>query len=133
MTKKQLENYPYLKARIKRIPGEIERLYNSYRVIGAVQASQQNPPYAQREIIIGEKTARDSNTHIIAAKRSEYTLAVEECARIESFIEATDDARIKEILTLRYIYGESWRDVAAHIGYHETEESVRKAAERFLK
>ena len=133
MTKKQLEKYPYLKARLRRIPGEIDRLYNSYTVTGAVLASQKDPPYAQREIITGQKSAKDNAADILTAKRAEYKSAAIECADIESFIAAVEDTRIKEILTLRYIYGESWRDVAAHIGYRETEESVRKAAERFLK
>lgn len=52
---------------------------------------------------------------------------------VEQFIEGIDDMHIIErnVLTLRYLKGYSWNDTA--LGTHNTAESCRKIAERFLK
>lgn len=42
------------------------------------------------------------------------------------------DEHVRRILRMRYIQGLSWNEVAAKIGGGNTEDSVRKAAGRYL-
>jgi len=48
------------------------------------------------------------------------------------YIDNIDDSLIRQIISLRYINGLTWEQVAAHIGGNNTADSVRKATERFL-
>lgn len=53
--------------------------------------------------------------------------------QLTSEIEAIPDSYMRQILTLRYVSGMSWLQVAMRIGGGNTADSVRKAHDRFLK
>lgn len=53
--------------------------------------------------------------------------------KLQAFINGVEDCQLQEILTLRYINGLSWNQVAFSIGGGNTADSVRKMHERFLK
>jgi hypothetical protein len=55
-----------------------------------------------------------------------------ELNKLNRYINSIDDSFIRMIFALRYINGLSWNQVAASIGGN-TEDSVRKAHDRFLK
>ena len=44
-----------------------------------------------------------------------------------------EDSQMRQILLLKYLRGLSWRQVAMGIGGNNTEDGVRKRAERFLR
>ena len=44
-----------------------------------------------------------------------------------------EDSQMRQILLLKYLRGLSWRQVAMGIGGNNTEDGVRKRAERWLK
>ena len=52
---------------------------------------------------------------------------------VEQFISSIDDSYMRRLVTLRVIDGLSWLKVAEKMGGMNTEHSVRKAFERFLK
>ena len=52
---------------------------------------------------------------------------------VEEFIASVKDSRMRRIITLRFIDNLSWNEVARHIGGPNTEDSVRKAFERFME
>lgn len=52
---------------------------------------------------------------------------------ILDFVNAIPDPLIRLIVSLRYINGLEWEQVALHIGGGNTGESVRKACERHLR
>jgi len=52
--------------------------------------------------------------------------------KILEYINSIDDSFIRQIMTLRYIHGYSWRKVAHHMGGGNTSDSVRKACIRYL-
>lgn len=56
-----------------------------------------------------------------------------ELKRMNNYINSVDDSLTRQILTLRYINGLPWAQVAACIGGGNTEDSVKKVHERFLK
>ncbi len=59
--------------------------------------------------------------------------SVIEYNRLNRYISGVEDAQMRMILSLRYVDGLSWNQVALHIGGDNTSDSVRKAHERFLK
>lgn len=52
---------------------------------------------------------------------------------IEDFIENIEDSHIRRIISLRFIDGLSWSEVASHMGSGYTEDSVRMSMNRYLK
>ncbi|MFV0518833.1 MAG: hypothetical protein ACK5LY_01040, partial [Lachnospirales bacterium] len=54
-----------------------------------------------------------------------------ELNRINCYIESVEDSQMRMILSLRYVNGLSWQQIAFSIGGN-TAESVRKAHDRFL-
>lgn len=52
---------------------------------------------------------------------------------VEEFIKGVDDSRIRRILRYKYIDRLTWRDVANRMGGLHTEESCRKAVQRYLE
>lgn len=53
-------------------------------------------------------------------------------ADIEEFLNTLDDSYMRRIISLRFVERLSWRQVARRVGGN-TEDSVRKAFERFMK
>ena len=49
------------------------------------------------------------------------------------FINGIEDAHIRRIVTMRFIDGLKWRQIAQNVGGGNTEDSVRKTVERFLE
>lgn len=52
--------------------------------------------------------------------------------RLEQYIASVDDSHMRQILTLRFVDGDSWQKVAMEIGGNNTADSVRKACRRFI-
>ena len=62
----------------------------------------------------------------------EYEL-LEKTNEIERFIMGIQDSQMRRIISLRFIENLSWNMVADRIGGNNTEDSIRKAFERFMK
>lgn len=56
-----------------------------------------------------------------------------ELNKLNRYIDGIGDSQMRMIMSLRYINGLSWRQVAFSIGGGNTEDSVRKAHDRFLR
>lgn len=52
---------------------------------------------------------------------------------VEEYIESIEDSRVRTIIRLRYIEGMTWQQVATYMGGDNSEDSVKKTAQRFLK
>lgn len=55
-----------------------------------------------------------------------------ELNRLNRYIESVEDGQIRLILSLRYVNGLGWRQIADSIGNGYTADTVRKAHDRFL-
>lgn len=56
-----------------------------------------------------------------------------ELNRLNRFIETVDDSMMRQILSLRYVNGLAWRQIAFSIGGNNTADSVRMIHNRFLR
>lgn len=55
-----------------------------------------------------------------------------ELNRLNRYIQTIEDCQIRQILSLRYINGLNWRQIAYSLGGNNTEDSVKKMAYRFI-
>lgn len=52
--------------------------------------------------------------------------------RLNTYLDTVDDSFIRQIIKLRYVDGLMWFQVAHEIGGNNTDNSVRKALDRYL-
>ena len=64
---------------------------------------------------------------------SKIDRCITEKKEIEEYISGIDDSLIRQIFTLRFVEGLSWRQVAFTVGGNNTEDSVKKICYRYLK
>lgn len=67
---------------------------------------------------------------IIEAK---IALSVVEYNRLNRYINSVEDSLTRQILSLRFVNGLSWNQVAMSVGGGNTEDSVKKICYRFVK
>ncbi|AJD32897.1 RNA polymerase subunit sigma-24 [Clostridium sporogenes] len=135
MDKEQLKQLRYLKTEIEAIKKQIDNLEYTM-AIDKVRGSSSHFPYVQRSFTIEGVNYEEYNRKTIRLRKklsrriSELMDLVEET---NEFIEGIEDSLTRQIISLRYINGLTWEEVAANVGGGTTTESVRKVAERFLK
>jgi len=56
-----------------------------------------------------------------------------ELHKLNRYIQSIEDSQMRMILSLRYVNGFAWEQVAASISVYATEFSVKQAAHRYLK
>lgn len=135
MDKEQLKQIKYLKTEIESIKKQIEELEHTV-VTDKVSGSSSHFPYVARSFTIEGIDYEEYNRK---AERLENKLnrrmhkLMDLVEETNSFIESIDDSLVRQIVTLRYVKGLIWEQVAAEIGGGNTADGVRKVAERFLK
>lgn len=61
-----------------------------------------------------------------------YVRIKAEWMRLEQYIANVDDSYMRQILTLRYVYGYSWHKVALRIGGGNTADGIKKRCQRYI-
>ncbi|MBO5921000.1 MAG: hypothetical protein J6Q48_01265 [Bacteroidaceae bacterium] len=82
------------------------------------------PEYAKKKILLRKRKIILNNAE---AK------VMETLNEIEEFLSTIEDSYIRRIITLRFLNGLSWNQVADDIGGGNTEDSVRMAFKRFME
>ncbi|NLZ53111.1 MAG: RNA polymerase subunit sigma-24 [Thermoanaerobacteraceae bacterium] len=134
ITKKELKQIKHLKSEIEMLKKQVENL--DYVVTtDTVKGSTPYFPYIERNIKITGIDYKDYNRRLKRLQRM-FRRRIEELMDLveqaNEYIGSIEDSLMRQILTLRYINGLTWEQVAASIGGNNTADSVRKAAERFL-
>lgn len=75
-------------------------------------------------------TLLNTRKSILHALKSEIEQSIND---VQEFINGIEDSHIRRIVTMRYIDGMRWKQIAVNIGGGNTEDSVRKTVERFLE
>lgn len=145
MTKEELEKYLYLEGEVAMLEIQIEKVkekINKYQTSDSVKASQIEFPYTQHSVLVsGIPEKSYSGAWELREKLAELKLRLqerkEECdweyIRLNNYIQSIDSSLFRQILTYKFINNLEWEEVAACISDHDTENSVRKKFERFLK
>lgn len=128
MTKKELSQLYYLNREIERDKRRLEEL--EALAAGCTQQITGMPHAPGVADKIGNCAAE------IADLRGIIDANIQKCwyelNRLNRFIQSIDDSQMRQIMTLRYINGLSWRQVAMSIGGGNTEDGVRMMHNRFL-
>ena len=129
MTKKELSQLYSLNREIeeeKRKLRELEAASTSgtAKITGLPHVSGAHDKIGDMAILIAEQ--RDLIDLKVRQSVIEYN-------RLNRYIAGVEDAQMRMILSLRYVNGLSWQQVAAQIGGGNTADGVRKAHDRFLK
>lgn len=135
MDKEQLKQLRYIRSEIEAIKKQMSDL--DYTVVtDKVRGSSSHFPYVQRSFTVEGIDYEEYNSK---AKRLQGKLNKRKnelmnlAGETNEFIEKIDDSLVRQIISLRYVSGLTWEQVAVNIGGNNTADSVRKVAERFLK
>ena len=137
MTRERLDQYIALKREVRLLELELQSLQSrsSEIVTDVVTGSDASFPYNKRKFSISGVCVRDFD-HLARRRQmldARRRRAQQEAGEIDAFIDSLEDSQMRQILLLKYLRGLSWRQVAMGIGGNNTEDGVRKRAERFLK
>lgn len=134
MNKEQLSQLRYLKREIEMLKKQIEDI-DLTMTTDTVKGSSPYFPYVEHSIKIRGIDYKGYNEKIERLQRK-LNRRVEELIDLvedmNDYINNIDDSLIRQILTLRYINGLEWKQVAESIGGNNTADSVRMMHNRFL-
>lgn len=143
--KNEYERYRNLILEQKRLEERLERLLTerddiqSRLTIDSVLTSDKEFPYTQHTATIEgyvDDSDKFSNRILnMELKRVRHMQSLNDAAlsQTRQMIDDIEDEFIRSIVTYRFIDGLSWREVADRIGGGNTDNSVRKAYERYAK
>ena len=134
MDKNQLSQLRHLKSEIKILQNQIADL--DYTITtDSVKGSDSEFPYTERTFTITGIDYEEYN-HRVRRLQRKLNKRVEELLdlveEMNEYIENIDDSLVRQIITLRYINGLTWNQVALSIGGDNTADSVRMIHDRFL-
>lgn len=129
MTKKELSKLYWLNREIeedKRKLAELEvaAVSTTAKITGLPHVTGAHDKIGNMAILIAEQ--RDMIELKVKQSVIEYN-------RLTRYINGIDDVQMRMILSLRYVNGLSWQQVAYSVGGNNTADGVRKTHDRFLK
>lgn len=128
MTKKDLSQLYYINREIEQDKKRLAELEDS--AISTRQIITGIP----HGINISDKTGKYAVEMADLKRLIDFNIqkCLRELIRLNKYIYSINDSEIRQIFTLRYINGLSWEQVASKISVYATEDSVRKAHDRYL-
>lgn len=141
VTKEILTQYADLQQECKEVRGKIEKLERQIEKIerdgnvidkvrggdGGLQSFKIEgfpyPEYSRKKTLLYARKATLSELEMEL---------LETLNEVETFIASVKDSHMRRIISLRVVDGLSWNEVADHIGGGNTEDSTRKAFNRFM-
>lgn len=140
MTKKSyLEQYAALSAEIIQLEHELCKLSSqpTHLATDCVMASPAHEPYQNIPTPISGHVQENSvsrERRKLMKKYDEKLAVLYKCRNYaEEIIMDIEDARARTIIRYRYIDGLEWKDVAVKMGGSNTEEGVKKCAQRAIE
>jgi DNA-binding transcriptional MerR regulator len=139
MDKKQLSQLRFLNKEIELLQKEIDETkcaIDTYTATDVVKGSDSEWPYIRRTfriegISIPEYEKRLKHLYNKLEHRLKDLMKKRE--EIEEYIATVPDSEMRVILTLRYIEGLSWQQIATRMGVVGDGSTERKKHDRFLK
>ena len=131
MTRERLDQYLDLKREIFLLEAEIESLSDKAgEIVTDVVSSSAEFPFSKHSVLISGLCVRDlERLEARRQLRSERKGRVyREAMEIDRFIDSIEDSQMRQLLSLKYLTGMSWRQVARRLGGKNTEEGVKKRA-----
>ena len=128
MTIKKLSQLYYLKREIEQ---DQQRLAQLETALTGVAAKIDGLPHIG--VSSNKKEVATDLAEIMDLVETKKQMCIAEYNRLMCYITNVEDSFMRQLLTLRYVNGFSWVQVAMHMGGGNTDDSVRKAHKRFLE
>ena len=138
MTVDKLEQYRALVDEIKDLEQRKRKASRRANIVvsDTVRGSSDTWPYCARTVKITGVAARHvrSAQRIDLLRRRRQMAARDLLSEIESFMATVDDARIRRMIDLHYIQGQTWRQVASRVyGSPAYEDAARMCVKRYFQ
>jgi DNA-directed RNA polymerase specialized sigma subunit len=139
MDKRELSQLKHLNIEIDTLREQIERAefkVTETTTSDMVKGSSKYFPYSERHFTITGIDTRAYEKKVRALKRKlkrRLDELMDKLDEINEYISTIPDSEIRLILSLRYINGLSWQQIAAHMGMEGDGSTERKKHDRFLK
>jgi hypothetical protein len=145
--KKELSQLSDLQHEVQLLDEQLSSLYadrqkiNSNVKTDSVKGSMPEFPYVLHNITVkglsddelGQKFGIKSDIEAVKAQLHDRRVAcVKEYKRLNEFIAGVEDSEMRQILTLKYVYGKSFQQIAFAIGKSD-EQIPRKKHDKFLE
>lgn len=139
MNKSELSQLKYLNKEIELLQKQInnaEAAVDARMTVDSVAGSSPVWPYTKHSIriegidIVGYERRVKRLRNKLNRRLKEL---IEKREELEEYIAAVPDSEIRTILTLRYVGGLTWQQVAEHMGVEGDGSTERKKHDRYLK
>ena len=129
LTKKELSELYWLNREIEEEQRKLDELEAAAtnctaKITGLPHVAGTHDKIGDLSILIAEQ--RELIKSKIERSKKEYE-------RLNSYIESVSNSQMRMILSLRYVNGLSWKQIADNIGVGNTADAIRKKHDRFLK
>lgn len=128
MTLRELSQYYYLTKEIKGLEADIERLALKAQPGAQVLTGLPRAPGVTDRVAHYAAAMTDIQRSI----ESRLERSLTERAKLEAYISGIDDSFMRQIISLRFVEGLSWSQVARRVGGGNTAHSVSMACYRYL-
>lgn len=123
-----------IREKVEKLEQQIDKIESEGAVIDKVMGGEGGlQPFKIEGFPYPEYSRKKTLLYARKATLSELELELlETLNEVESFISSINDSHIRRIVSLRVVDGLSWNKVALKMGGGNTEDSVRKAFDRFV-
>lgn len=129
------EEYKELNGRIQKLEKQINKIEKEGEVVDKVMGGDgglqsfkiEGFPYPEYS---RKKTLLYARKSILSALELEI---LENVKQVEQFISEIQDSHIRRIVSFRFVDGLTWNEVADKMSGNNTEDSVKKAFQRFME
>ena len=128
MTKQRLQKLRHYDSELKLLREHLRKLEAQIGISAMIQDGQ---PKSTKVGSPTEQQAIAMADTIMQIRELEERISIER-DEVWKYISSLDDPLMRQIIILRFIDGKSWFKVSEKIGGDTTDESCRKAFERFL-
>lgn len=138
MNKKELSQLRYIKKEIELLQKQIadaEYAVETHEAFDVVEGSNPAWPYQRKKFYIEGVAIPEYEKRVKRLRKKlqrRLDDLMEKREELEEYIETVPDSLVRQILSLRYINGLDWNQVAAHVGGGNTADGVRMIHNRFL-
>lgn len=128
LTVKEMSQLYYLNREIEHLQRQLEEL--ECLAEGTTQVITGMPHGSGTSDKVGRYAVRIADLRSMIDNRK--ARCWDELHRLNAYIDGVEDSLTRQILTLRYVNGMSWQQVADSVGGANTEDSVKKICYRYL-
>lgn len=128
MTVKEMSQLYYLNREIEHLQRQLEEL--ECLAEGTTQVITGMPHGSGTSDKVGRYVVQIADLRSMIDNRK--ARCWDELRRLNAYIDGVEDSLTRQILTLRYVNGMSWQQVADSVGGANTEDSVKKICYRYL-